>query len=195
MCKPTYMLDLAAMDVSARLTRWRVPLGWLLGLAALYLARPTAGYLLAGVVVALLGEALRLWASGYLEKNRRLATGGPYAWTRNPLYLGSLLVGLGFCLATGRPALVVVLAVLFVAVYLPVMKREAARLGESFRDEYAGYAARVPLFLPRWTVGATAGGEGSEFSWARVRDNREHWTVLGLLLVVSMLGGKLWLGL
>jgi protein-S-isoprenylcysteine O-methyltransferase Ste14 len=182
------------MVTSGGLARWRVPLGWLLGLGALYVARPTRGYLLAGVVLALLGEALRLWASGCLEKNRRLATRGPYAWTRNPLYLGSLLVGFGFCLATGRPVLVALLAVLFLAVYLPVMRREAARLAEAFPGDYAEYAAVVPLFLPRPPARAQSGSGLSGFCWSRVRANREHWTVLGLLLVVSILGGKLWLG-
>lgn len=190
------MLDLQPVGDSAWLAKLRVPLGWVLGLGAIYVARPTRGYLPAGVAMAILGEALRLWASGHLEKNRRLTTGGPYAWTRNPLYLGSLLLGLGFCLATGRPALVVLLAALFVAVYLPVMRREAARLDEAFPKDYAGYAARVPLFLPRPPGDADAGSglESSRFSWVRVRENREHWTVLGLLLVVSILSGKLWLG-
>lgn len=191
------VLDLAPVNASAVLARWRVPLGWLLGLTALYVARPTAGTLLAGVVVSLFGEGLRLWASGHLEKNRRLSTDGPYAWTRNPLYLGSLLVGLGFCLATGRPVLVIVLAVVFLLVYLPVMKREAARLEESFPGDYAAYAARVPLFVPRPPAeGPRPESESpsSRFSWTRVRENREHWTVLGLLLVVTILSGKLWLG-
>lgn len=191
------------MGVSERLTRWRVPLGWLVGLGAIYVARPTPAYLLAGVLVALPGELLRVWASGHLEKNRRLATGGPYAWTRNPLYLGSLLVGLGFCAATGRPTLLVVLAVLFVAVYLPVMKREAARLREAFPEDYSGYAERVPLFLPRppavsvsvAEAGSGELGESSRFSWSRVRENRENWTVVGVLLVGSILAGRLWLGL
>lgn len=135
-----------------------------------------------------MGETLRLWASGYLEKDRRLATGGPYAWTRNPLYLGSFLVGLGFILATGKLVLLPVLAALFAIVYLPVMRREAARLETAFPAEYPGYAARVPLLVPR--LPREGGFRGTGFSWAQVRSNREPVTVVGLVLVVGILWAK-----
>ena len=173
---------------SEAIARWRVPLGWILGLLALWLAEPTRDYLLAGVLVAAIGEALRLWASGYLEKDRRLATGGPYAWTRNPLYLGSLLVGMGFTLATGRMFLLLVLVGLFAAVYVPVMKREAARLEAAFPGDYSLYASRVPLLVPR--VPREDGARGSSFSWSQVWVNREPVTVVGLVLVVAILWAK-----
>jgi len=176
------------MLTSKSIARWRVPVGWLLGLLALWLAEPTGGYFLAGVSVAAFGEALRLWASGYLAKDRRLATGGPYAWTRNPLYLGSLLVGLGFTLATGRMFLLFVLVALFAAVYFPVMKREAARLEAAFPVDYSLYASRVPLFVPR--VPRQDSSSGASFSWSQVRVNREPVTVVGLLLVVAILWAK-----
>lgn len=173
---------------SETIARWRVPVGWLLGLLALWLAEPTGGYLLAGVLVAAIGEALRLWASGYLEKDRRLATAGPYAWTRNPLYLGSFFMGVGFTLATGRVILLFLLVALFAAVYVPVMKREAARLEASFPGDYPLYAARVPLLKPRAPREESA--PGASFSWSQVWVNREPVTVLGLLLVVVILWAK-----
>jgi protein-S-isoprenylcysteine O-methyltransferase Ste14 len=157
-------------------------------LVALYLAMPRPEWLLAGIGVASLGEALRLWASGHLVKNQRLTTGGPYAWTRNPLYLGSLFVGLGFCLAAGRAPLFAVLAGLFGVVYLPVMKREARRLEEAYPGEYPRYAATVPLFWPR--PPRAQDGESSAFSWSRVLENREHLTVTGLVLVAALLWAK-----
>jgi protein-S-isoprenylcysteine O-methyltransferase Ste14 len=166
------------------LARWRVPAGWLLGILALWLAKPTPSYLITGILIAVVGEALRLWASGYLEKDRRLATEGPYAWTRNPLYFGSLLVGLGFTLATGRPLFLLVLAALFAAVYLPVMKREAARLETAFPATYPFYASRVPLLIPRVP---RVPGTGAGFSWNQVWKNGEPRTVLGLLLVAAIL--------
>lgn len=135
-----------------------------------------------------MGEALRFCASGYLEKDRRLATGGPYAWTRNPLYLGSLLVGLGFTLATGRMFLLVVLVALFAAVYFPVMKREAERLEAAFPGDYSFYASRVPLLVPR--VPPRGEATGASFSWSQVWVNREPVTVVGLLLVVAILWVK-----
>lgn len=192
------------MAASDLLARARVPLGWALGLAALYFARPRMGLFVAGVVLAGIGEGLRLWASGHLAKNRRLTTTGPYALSRNPLYLGSLLVGVGFLLATGRPALAVPLAMLFVSVYLPVMKREANRLREAFPGSYAEYEERVPLFLPRLCLprpgrekrvplypprpGCLVSGG---FTWRRVTENREHVTVVGVLLVAALLAWRL----
>ena len=173
---------------SETIARWRVPVGWVLGLLALWLAEPTGGYLLAGVLVAAIGEALRLWASGYLEKDRRLATAGPYAWTRNPLYLGSFFVGVGLTLATGRVILLFVLVALFAAVYVPVMKREATRLEASFPSDYPLYAARVPLLIPRAPREESA--LGASFSWSQVWVNREPVTVLGLLLVLVILWAK-----
>ena len=174
------------MDSEA-LARWRVPAGWLLGLLAIWLAEPTASYLVAGVLVAVVGESLRLWASGYLEKDRALATEGPYAWTRNPLYLGSLLVGLGFTLATGRPLFLLVLGALFAAVYVPVMRREAARLEAAFPGVYPGYASRVPLLIPRRPGDS---GAAKEFSWSQVWNNREPRTVVGLIAVAAILWAK-----
>jgi len=173
---------------SETIARWRVPVGWLLGLLALWLAKPTGGYLLAGIIIAAMGEVLRLWASGHLRKDRRLAMEGPYAWTRNPLYLGSLLVGLGFTLATGRLFLLLVLVALFAAVYFPVMKREAARLEAAFPGDYSLYASRVPLLVPR--VPREDGQRGAGFSWNQVWVNREPVTVLGVVLVVAILWGK-----
>ena len=174
---------MAASDVLARA---RVPLGWALGLVALYFARPRPGFFAAGLIFAGIGEAFRLWASGHLEKNRRLATSGPYAMTRNPLYLGSLVIGVGFVLATGRPELAAPLAALFLIVYWPVMKREADRLREAFPSAYAEYEKRVPLFVPR---PVKASGDG--FVWRRVTENREHVTVLGILMVAVVLAWRL----
>ncbi len=142
------------------------------------------------MAVALAGELGRLWAAGHLEKNRKLTVGGPYRWTRNPLYLGSLLVGTGFALATGRFVLLVVVAVLYIAVYFPVMRREEAHLGQVFPGDYAAFADRVPLFWPRMPTGdgTPLGG----FSVERLLRNREHWTMLGWLLVTGFLGWRVW---
>ena len=163
-------------------------MGWAVGLAALYLARPSNAFYASGVLLALVGESLRLWASGHLDKDQALTRTGPYRWTRNPLYFGSLFAGLGFALGTGRPVLVVVVGLLFVLVYVPVMKREARRLSERHAEDYAEFAARVPLFWPR--LPGSENGAGA-FAWSRVLENREHWSLLGLVLVALALGAKL----
>ena len=170
------------------ISRWRVPLGWAAGLTALYVASPRMPLYAAGFAIAAFGEAVRIWAAGHLDKNTRLTVSGPYAWTRNPLYFGSAWMGLGFSLATGRLFLVAVVVALFVAVYVPVMKREAARLAEAFPAVYRAYADRTPLFWPRRPK---AGDEEGGFSTKRLLANREHLTLAGWLAVAGIIGWKL----
>ena len=95
--------------------RWRVPLGFACAALFFLLAQARPATLIVGGLVALPGLALRAWATGHLRKNDALATTGPYAYTRNPLYLGSFVIGLGFTIAAGRLILGLVFAVLFLA--------------------------------------------------------------------------------
>jgi protein-S-isoprenylcysteine O-methyltransferase Ste14 len=161
------------------------------GALVLWLARPRPAGLLAGTCLALLGEALRLWASGHIEKTRALATGGPYAHTRNPLYLGSLLLALGVAAAAGHPAVVALTAAYFAAFYPAVMREEATFLRARFAPEYAAWAAEVPAFLPRLTPG---GPRASRFRWERVAANREWRTAAALLLLALLLHWRSLLG-
>lgn len=167
-----------------RLSRLRVPAGWLAGLLLLALARPSPATLLLGAGLAAAGEAVRIWASGHIEKTRRLATGGPYAHTRNPLYVGSALLGLGLAAATASPWVLAAVAAYFAAFYPPVIREESAFLREKFGAEYAAWAEEVPAFLPRPSPG---GPRSSRFDWARVRANREWRTALALPLLVAVL--------
>jgi hypothetical protein len=150
----------------------------------LALARPTPTSLAAGLPLALLGEALRIWASGHIEKTKRLATGGPYAHTRNPLYVGSAFLGLGLAMASASPWVVLAVAVYFAAFYPSVMREEAGFLARTFPAEYGPWAAAVPLFVPRLLP---AGPRASRFAWERVRTNREWRSVLALPVVVVLL--------
>src|SRR5499427_1021080 len=92
--------------------RWRVPLGFACAALFRFFVQPTTGTLLIGAAVALPGLLLRAWASGHLRKNEALATTGPYAYTRNPLYLGSFLIGIGFTIAAGQVLLVIVFVIM-----------------------------------------------------------------------------------
>jgi len=178
-----------AKDYAAWASRWRVPLGF--GLAACYLllAQPTPKLLLSGAALALAGLLLRAWAAGHLAKNRRLSTGGPYAYTRNPLYLGSAVMGLGGALA-GRSWLVGgAFAVLFVLVYWPVMQREARFLRSEFPDAFESYARQVPLFFPRLSPFREV---DERFDGRLYLRNHEYEAAAGYASVMLFLVLKLW---
>jgi len=130
--------------------RARLPLGFILGIAYLIWARPTMSSLVTGGVLALMGVLVRAWASGHISKNERLATSGPYAHTRNPLYFGSFLIAAGFAIAA-HWGLLVAVVVFFVLIYYPTMQREVANIQGRFPEAYGRYATNVPLFFPRPT--------------------------------------------
>jgi protein-S-isoprenylcysteine O-methyltransferase Ste14 len=159
--------------------------GYIVGLAVFLLERPTLRSLLLALPFLLLGEALRLWAAGHIEKTERLATGGPYAHTRNPLYLGSLLLALGVVVACSSPLAAVLVAVYLLAFYPSVIREEADFLRNKFAGEYEAWSREVPAFWPRLTP---AGRRETRFSWERVARNREWNTVLAL----PLLGLLLW---
>ncbi len=166
-------------DTVARL---RVPAGFLLIAAFLYFASPSALSLAIGVPAAFLGLILRGWAAGHLEKNQQLATSGPYAYVRNPLYLGTLIVALGFVIAARRWELGLIFALVFGGVYLPVIELEEQHLRKLFPD-YASYAARVPVLLPRPSKATAA----KRFSWHVYRVNQEYQAALGFLAGLAVL--------
>lgn len=134
--------------------------------------------------LAALGELIRIWASGHIEKTHRLATGGPYAHTRNPLYVGSVLMALGF-LASARHPISVGVGLVYLAVFYPFIIREEAKfLRGKFQDEYHDWALKVPLFFPRLTP---AGPRASRFQMARLLSNHEWRSVLGLALLAAFM--------
>ena len=162
-------------------------------LAAVYLlfARPTVSGLFWGAVVALAGVALRAWSAGYLAKNRRLATAGPYAYTRNPLYLGSAIAGIGFCIAGGRWWFFLLLGTFLTAVYWPVIRREEAYLRELFAHEFDAYARSVPVLLPRLSRPAHPRDPLPRFDWQLYRQNRESEALLAYGIILLLLFGKM----
>jgi protein-S-isoprenylcysteine O-methyltransferase Ste14 len=161
----------------------------MLGVAYLVFCRPTVRFVLAGGAVAAAGLAVRAFAAGHLVKNKSLAINGPYAFTRNPLYLGSALMGAGFALAGRNGFLALGCMVLFTAVYWPVIRREEDYLRGEFGEVYDRYAQRVPLFLPR----LRRDGGGGKFQWKQYRKNREYEAFLGYLALMIFLAFKTWL--
>jgi protein-S-isoprenylcysteine O-methyltransferase Ste14 len=166
--------------------RWRVPLGFALGILYLVFCQPTLRLLIAGGALAAVGVAIRAYAAGHLVKNQCLAMSGPYAYTRNPLYLGSALMGTGFALAGGLWLLGVAWVALFAAIYWPVIRREEEFLRREFGDVYDRYAQDVPIFLPKFRRPAGAG----KFRWHQYRKNHEYEALVGYLAAMIFLAFK-----
>ncbi len=138
--------------------------------------------------MAAAGVALRAYAAGHLVKNQKLAINGPYAWTRNPLYLGSSLMGAGIILAGGNWILAIACLLLFVGIYWPVIRREEDYLRQEFGQDYIEYAQKVPLFFPRFR---RLGEE--RFQWKQYRKNHEHEALFGYLAIIIFLAFRIWL--
>lgn len=151
------------------LARLRVPLGFVCAIGALTLAQPSRTSWIAGASVALLGEMLRIWAAGHIEKAREITRSGPYRFTRHPLYMGSVLLGAGFALASAS-VVVALLAAAYLSVTLwAAIKTEEATLDAKFSGAYTEYRAGRAAAVDR------------PFSWNRVMANREYRAVAGLL--------------
>lgn len=142
--------------------------------------------MLAGLPVSVLGLWLRGWAAGHLAKDRELATSGPYAYLRNPLYAGTLIVALGIVIASRNVWLAGIFAAVFLFVYLPAVELEEQHLREIF-PEYEPYANRVRRFLPAHKWAGT-----HRFSWPLYRRNEEYKALIGFALAVGWLCWKLW---
>jgi protein-S-isoprenylcysteine O-methyltransferase Ste14 len=165
----------------------------LLILCYLWFARPTPLLLGVGAPLAVAGLLLRAWAAGVIQKERDLATGGPYAHTRNPLYLGSLLLGTGIAIAGGQWIWPALFLAFFAAVYIPTMVSEHELLKQLFGDRYLAYAAAVPAFLPRPSPWREPGMSADGFTFTVYRRNREWEAALGALAGFALLALKGWL--
>jgi protein-S-isoprenylcysteine O-methyltransferase Ste14 len=171
--------------------RIRVPLGFVFAVLYFWLARPTWRSMALGAVVVVPGLLIRALASGHVSKNESLATSGPYAYTRNPLYLGSLLMGVGFAVAARNWWVGVALVVMFFAIYVPVIRDEEAFLRRTF-PEFEEYALRVPRMLPRLARGPSAVREPSAgFSLDLYLKHREYNALLGSLAMMAALAGMM----
>ena len=166
--------------------RVRVPFGFAFAALFLWRARPSLLSLLLSLLLVVPGLMLRGYAAGYVKKNAELTQTGPYAYTRNPLYLGSMMAAFGFAAASRRWELVVLLAVLFLVIYLPVILSEEKFLRSQFAD-FDGYAARVPRLLPRLTPAKARDTEAGRFSPERYRRHREYNSVMGAAAVYAAL--------
>ena len=178
------------MSLGAFLQRRRVAVSWAFALLYLLLARPQPSLIAAGIPLLAVGAALRTWASGHIRKQEKLATSGPYAYTRNPLYLGSAFMAAGALIMAGNALIVILFVSSAVPLYLTVMKREEAFLRERFGEEFEKYHAAVPLFVPRltpWRKGA------APFDWGLVGRHREWRSWAGAAAVTLLLALRYYL--
>jgi protein-S-isoprenylcysteine O-methyltransferase Ste14 len=172
---------------SAIARRVRVPLGFVFALFYFWLARPTVESILIGSALVIPGLVIRALASGELQKNEQLATGGLYAHTRNPLYLGSLILAIGFALASRSWWIVAGIILLFFAIYLPVIRSEEEFLRGRF-PQFEDYARQVPRLFPRVKSSSKSSGA---FSWDLYWKHREYNAALGAAGMMAMLVLKL----
>lgn len=179
---------------AALFARWRVRLGYGLALFVLWFARPTPRSVILGAFVGAIGLCIRAYAAGYLHKQSVLTVAGPYAYTRNPLYLGSSVLALGAGIATRSWISAAILAIYFALVYAVVMRREERELFVQHGEAFRAYAAAVPLFFPRLTPASLGGASAGSFSLVQYKKNHEYEAAVGflLLLVVFLLKWHFW---
>jgi protein-S-isoprenylcysteine O-methyltransferase Ste14 len=177
--------------------RWRVRVGYPVAVIYWLLATPKPRWILIGGSIALFGLLVRATAAGYLRKSEELATSGPYACTRNPLYFGSSLLAAGFAIAGGSWWAAGAVIVYFAVFYYAVMRNEEEELRERYGSAFEKYAARVPLFFPRmFDANAETRADGppaKEFSWAQYFRNREYKAFIGTIAALTLVWLRMWL--
>ncbi|HSZ62747.1 MAG TPA: isoprenylcysteine carboxylmethyltransferase family protein [Terriglobales bacterium] len=167
--------------------RIRVPVGFIFAVVYVWLARPTMTSLVVGGVMLVPGLVLRGLASGHVQKDKQLTISGPYAYTRNPLYLGSLVLAGGFAIAARSWWIVAIMLLMFLLIYIPVIAGEERYLRRAF-PEYGDYARNVPRLFPRISP---YGGMESAYSSARYWKHREYQASIGCAVVLAILAMKL----
>lgn len=170
------------------LYKWRVRTGLIVALAVLGLSRPTPFSLAGGFLLCGCGLLLRTWASGYLHKAHKLATSGPYKYTRNPLYLGNFIIGLSLALGSWSWWVLGIFLIYFGLFYPVVIQQEKEKMENLFPQEYKNYREKVPLFFPSPKPNSSNSGE--KFSWVVHKKNKEFRALWGMLVFWVILFGK-----
>lgn len=180
------------MKLDFWMKKHRTQLSGFLGVFILVLAKPTAKSLLGGLFLIVIGESIRIWSSGHIHKNKILTVTGPYSLTRNPLYVGSFLLGTGFVIATNIPWLIILYLVFFGVIYWFTIRWEEDKLKTIFVQEWKEYSRNVPRYFPVLKIPKYRKGE---FGWSQVFKNKELQNASVVLVVYAILWGKaLWMG-
>lgn len=171
------------------INRWRVRAGFVCIILAIVLSRPTLISFLVGVSICILGLSLRTWASGHLRKEKELTCSGPYRFTRNPLYLANLVIGISLVAACYTWWLVPIFFVYFLLFYPVILIREREKMKVLFPKEYVEFRKNVPFFFPFF--GRTYFANGNRFSWELYKKNREYRALLGAAAFWLILTAKM----
>jgi protein-S-isoprenylcysteine O-methyltransferase Ste14 len=172
-------------NLTSILQKWRVRLGHVFSLIILFFAQPTIPMLAVGTAVTILGLAMRMAAAGCIQKDQVLSRHGPYAYTRNPLYLGSFFMVLGFCIAAGNLWVILAFFPFFFGVYYATIYREEQFLHGRFGNDYARFCSEVPRFFPRLTPAVRGGG--GWFSMQQAMANHEYEGAGAALVLLAIL--------
>ena len=165
----------------ATLARWRIALGFVCGALVFWLAKPTGTTLVAGMSIAVVGECLRVWASGHLNKAREVTVSGPYRWSAHPLYVGSSVMGAGLAIASNSVTVAGVIALYLAVTLTAAIKNEEAFLRRTFGDRYDRYRHERPA------VAVADEDAKRQFSLEQAMANREHRALAGLAVAVLLL--------
>ena len=141
-------------------------------------------WFMTGTLLSIAGIAMRFWAGGYVKKDKELATTGPYAYVRNPLYVGNVLIALGFCILSGRAWSFLVFVVLYLWLYIPSIRKEERTLSKLFGDDFVRYKEHVSAMWPRLSPYETGPGGWAASQWMK---NGEHIVNAGLLIALAVL--------
>ena len=168
----------------AALARLRVALGWVFGLLVIVVAQPTLQTIAIGMSIAVLGEAIRIWAAGHLNKSREVTSSGPYRFVGHPLYLGSSVMGFGLAIASNSVIVAALVAFYLATTITAAIKSEEAFLRRHFGEQYELYRSGVAERR------RSPGAKGRRFSLRQAIANREHRAVLGLAVAILLLALK-----
>lgn len=166
------------MNVPIFAEKYRGKIGVVVALTIIIISKSNRLGFLTGFLISSLGNLLRVWASGYIRKERELATSGPYSLTRNPLYLGNFLIGAGFCIASWQIISIPIFFLYFLLFYIPLIRIEEKRMKEIFGEDYIQYKKSVPVFFPRFGKIKKSG----KFSLRNFMENKEWRAIISTLI-------------
>lgn len=161
----------------------------LIPLGLLVVGKPTLASYSIGLTIAIIGQLIRIWSAGYLHKQEEVTACGPFAYVRNPLYVGTLVMGLGYCIISAQWWAFIVAYILYLGIHWPTILSEENYLSNKFGEEYIRYCHAVPRLIPRLTPCREF--PSAAFSRDLLMENHEYRSMIGMVLLAVLFGLKL----